>query len=93
MQVIEDIQEFQGRLGGAFDRYKECCEKYGELLHESCEKYRSVEEQFQSQRLRVQEYNKKMNSYISNAVELEMTRLEIEIKQKERRAATGLTSI
>lgn len=83
VEDVERIQTCGARLAGAFERYKECCRQYANLLDTSCGKYQQVEGQFEAQKLRVKNYERKINLFIEREVELEMTRLEIEIKQTE----------
>ena len=81
---VENVRDLQSRLSSTWQRYRLCCNEYADLLNDkSCEKYRCVESQFQSQRVRIQLYHERINLFISSAVELEVTRLEMEIKQKE----------
>lgn len=81
---LEAVKLLQSRLNTAFDRYQQCCRKYDDLLDHTCEKYRNIQELLNKQLRRKEYIDQKINMFIASAmVNLEVTRIEEEIKQTE----------
>ena len=60
------------------------CDKYNDLLDTSCEKHQSVLSDRDTQRVRVQAYNDKIEQFILDAAEFYNNQVSEEIRQEEK---------
>ena len=81
---VVKVRTEQKQLNTAWEQYCACCDKYNDLLDTSCEKYQSVLSDRDTQRVRVQAYNDKIELFIFDAAEFYNNQVSEEIRQKEK---------
>ena len=78
------VRTQQIQLNTAWEQYCACCDKYDDLLDTSCEKYQSVLSDRDTQRIRVQDYNAKIERFVIDAAEFYNNQVSEEIMEKEK---------
>jgi len=81
---VVKVQTQQTQLNTAWEQYCACCDKYDDLLDNSCEKYQSVLSDRDTQRIRVQAHNDKIEQFILDATEFYNNQVSGEIMEKEK---------
>jgi len=77
------VRTHQTQPNTAWKQYCTCCDKYDDLLDNSCEKYQSVLGDRDTQRIRVQAYNDKIEQSILDAAEFYNNQVSGEIMEKD----------
>ena len=81
---VVKVRTEQKQLNAAWEQYCACCDKYNDLLDTSCEKYQSVLSDRDTQRVRVQAYNDKIEQFILDAAKFYNNQVSEEIREKEK---------
>ena len=81
---VVKVRTQQIQLNAAWEQYCACCDKYDNLLDTSCEKYQSVLSDRDTQRIRVQDYNAKIERFVIDAAEFYNNQVSEEIMEKEK---------
>ena len=81
---VVKVRTQQIQLNTAWEQYCACCDKYDDLLDTSCEKYQSVLSDRDNQRIRVQDYNAKIERFVIDAAEFYNNQVSEEIMEKEK---------
>ena len=81
---VVKVRTEQKQLNTAWEQYCACCDKYNDLLDTSCEKYQSVLSDRDTQSVRVQAYNDKIEQFILDAAEFYNNQVSEEIREKEK---------
>ncbi|XP_068712758.1 uncharacterized protein [Montipora foliosa] len=79
---VVKVRTQQIQLNTAWEQYCACCDKYDDLLDTSCEKYQSVLSDRDTQRIRVQDYNAKIERFVIDAAEFYNNQVSEEIMEK-----------
>ena len=86
---VVKVRTEQKQLNTAWEQYCACCDKYNDLLDTSCEKYQSVLSDRDTQRVRVQAYNDKIEQFILDAADFYNNQVSEEIRQEEKYSQPG----